>query len=61
SVMLWVCANTFTDSITELLLHCKYVDWTNVDINESTSRLDYIKAVLSTTNATEDIGNMIIC
>ena len=37
-----------------------YVDWMNFDINKFTSRLDSIKAVLSTTNATKDIGKGMI-
>ncbi|MFM7987384.1 MAG: hypothetical protein ACKPKO_49540 [Candidatus Fonsibacter sp.] len=47
--------------ITELLMECQYIDWVNLDINKSTFILDSIKAVLSTTNATKDIDNMIIC
>ena len=47
--------------ITELLLEGQYVDWKHFDIKKINSRLDYIKAVLNTTNATNNIGNMIIC
>ena len=48
-------------SITEQLMEGQYVDWKHIDIQKTNSRLDSIKAVLSTTNATKDIGNMIIC
>jgi hypothetical protein len=48
-------------SITDLLLEGPHVDWKQIDVTKFTFRLDYIKAVLNTTNATKDIGNMIMC
>ena len=48
-------------SITELLVEGQAVDWKHFDISKFDSRLNSISAVLNTTSATKDIGNMIVC
>ncbi|MFM7985746.1 MAG: hypothetical protein ACKPKO_41175, partial [Candidatus Fonsibacter sp.] len=48
-------------SIAELLLECQGVDWKDFDMNKFVVILEYIKSMLNTTNATNDISNIIIC
>ena len=48
-------------NITELSQEGQGVDWKQFDIKRFSARLDSIKVVLNTTNATKDIGNIIIC
>ena len=45
-----------SDIITELLLEGHCVDCINVGINKFTSRLEYVKAALSTTAATKTLA-----
>ncbi|MFM7984847.1 MAG: hypothetical protein ACKPKO_36560, partial [Candidatus Fonsibacter sp.] len=47
--------------IAELLMEGQYIDWINFVINKFTDILNNNKAALSTTNATKDSRNMIIC
>ena len=48
-------------SITELVMEGQDVDRNHFDISHWSGKLDYIKVVLNTTNATKDVGNMITC
>ena len=49
-----------SQTIAELLLEGQHVDWKDFDLKKFNSRLDYIKAVLSTTIFIKDIGKRII-
>ena len=50
-----------SQTITELLLEGQHADWTHFDMKKCSSKFDSFKAVLSTTSATKDMGNMLIC
>jgi hypothetical protein len=47
--------------ITEVLISGTETDWEDFDMKVWQHKLDTIKAVLTQTNLTKDIGNMIIC
>ena len=47
--------------ITAVLISGTETDWADFDIKVWQHKLDTIKAVLTQTNLTKDIGNMIIC
>ncbi|MFM7978517.1 MAG: hypothetical protein ACKPKO_04310 [Candidatus Fonsibacter sp.] len=48
-------------SITDLQMEGQCLDWKDFDMNKFAAILKYTKSVLSTTNATKDIGNINIC
>ena len=50
-----------SQAIAELLLEGQHADWQHFDMKKFISRLDYMKGVLNTTNATKGIGNIIVC
>ena len=45
-----------SQTITQLLLEGQHVDWQHLNMNRFTCRIDYIKVVPNTTNATQDIS-----
>ena len=55
------CYDKVSQTITELLLEGQNVVWKHFGMKKCSSRLDSVKAVLNTTNATKDNCNMIIC